>query len=175
VLPLGANTYSSAYYVGEIAGFVFILVLARTVVYRALTRGFGRGGESGPGQGHGISPRRGRTRRDLVIAAIAVVVAGVYIVSAIHRPLGSSSGESWASSQGVNVKAGYLAGCAKGGQQYGTCECLFDRISAVAPFNTPAGFTGLQSAVRRADETRDAAYLPGAVLTAFRDCAHTAS
>jgi hypothetical protein len=140
-----------------------------------LTRGFGRGGESVPAQGQGVYPRRGRTRRDVVIAAVAVVVAGVYIVSAIHGPLGSSSGGSWTSSQGVNVKAGYLAGCARGGQSGTTCECLFDRISAVPPYNTPAGFTGLQSAVRRADETRDAAFLPGAVLAALRECVHTAS
>jgi hypothetical protein len=48
-------------------------------------------------------------------------------------------------------------------------------LVSVPPFNTPVGFTGLQSAVRRADETRDAAFLPGAVQAALRDCATASS
>ncbi len=60
MLPLGANTYSNSYHVGEIAGFVFALVLAGAIVHRALTRGFGHGEESGPGQG--ILSREGAAR-----------------------------------------------------------------------------------------------------------------
>ncbi len=72
-----------------------------------------------------------------MIAAVAVVVAGAYIVSAIHEPLVAPLA-ILASVRG-QLPAAYLL-VREGRSAQATCEYLFERISAVPPFNTPAGF-----------------------------------
>lgn len=152
------DTSSTAYHVGEFTGLVVVLVLGVYVLRRALTHGFG----GTPGRG-----------RNALLAIVAVLAVGAYVVSAVDRGLfdggasasGSSAGSGWSSPSGIEVRAGFMAGCSGGvASRYRVCECIFARLHVAPGYNTPAGFEELVTAKRRLSETR-------AVVAAVYGCA----
>jgi hypothetical protein len=144
-------------------GLVIVLGLAVLVIHRALTRGFGR---------RPVSTEKRHGAWDLVIVVLAVVIAGAYIVSSISRGL-LDSGPSgpWLTSEGVNLKAGFIAGCSKGApSRTGACECLFARLSSIPPYNTPSGFEALSADLQTFAQTHDTTKLPPAVFSSIHTC-----
>jgi hypothetical protein len=162
VLLLGVDTSSTSYHVGEIAGLAIVVGLAIAVVRRALTRGFGR-----------PSPGRRRAPRNLAIAILAVLLALGYLASSVDRGLlDGTSGGPWSTSEGVNLKAGFIAGCGHGvPSRSAVCGCVFARIASSPPYDTPSGFETLTVSLRRFQQTRDLSRLPAPVLGAVRGCA----
>jgi hypothetical protein len=191
VLPIAVDTHSTAYHVGEVVGLAIVIGLAALVIRRALTRGFGapsalpRSESSFSGLAVGsvdVSPsphqqsitptKRGRGPRDLVIVAIAVVLAGAYVASSISSGLlDSGPAGPWSTSEGVNLRAGFIAGCGKGVSSTArTCECVFARLSSAPPYNTPKGFELLRADFQSFEQTRDASTLPAVVFSSVRSC-----
>ncbi len=196
MLPIALDTHSTAYHAGEVTGLVIVIVLAGYVIHRALTRGFGRQRASVAAPAHsessfsglvvgsaGVSPpprvqvahtatREGPEAKDLAIAAVAVVLAGAYIVSGIsHGLLDSGKPSPWSTSEGANVRAGFIAGCGKGDpSRERTCECVFAKLSSTPPYDTPAGFEQLGATLAAVERTRDVSALPPALLSGIRSC-----
>lgn len=193
---LVVDTHSTAYHVGEVAGLVVVLSLAALVIRRALTRGFGsraapvsassESNFSGLLVGStGISPSpreparapstNGPGVRNLVIVAVAVALAATYVASGISRGLldGGSTGQ-WSTREGVNMKAGFIAGCSKGvSSRIQTCECVFARLSSIPPYNTPSGFGRLGAELHTFEQTRAKSTLPAALLSSVRSCSRS--
>jgi hypothetical protein len=157
--------------VGEVVGLLVVIGLAVAVIRRALTRGFGRPSSAGPIAG-APSARR-RRPRDLAIAMIAAVLALAFMASSIDGGLfDNGSAGVWSTNEGLNMRAGFIAGCSNRLlSRVATCECVFARISTIPPYNTPSGFAGLITIVRRFTETRDLSVLPPAIVSGIRSCA----
>jgi len=153
------DSSSTSYQVGQFVGLAFVLVLALAVLRKARTTGFG-GRVGGP--------------LNAVVAVAAVVAAAGYLAYAAGAGMFSSSGSAspWSSQEGINMKAGFLAGCGqsiRGRTQI--CECVFARLTSAPPYNTPIGFeTELLPAVRRFAQTRQVSSLPPAYVSAAYSC-----
>jgi hypothetical protein len=145
VLPLGVDTSSTAYEVGEVTGMVIVAVVAFAVI---------------------------RRYRASVTSAAVVLVAAAIVIFGLKHLLGASN-QAWATSEGVNLRAGFIVGCSNGVSSRVTrCECVFKRVSRVPPYDTPTGFMEMVISVRRFEQTRDLSALPPALVEAGRSCAH---
>jgi hypothetical protein len=177
VLPAAVDTYATSYHVGEVVGLLIVVGLALIVIRRALTRGSGRASAApppgDPGTLSGAASARRRRPRDVAIAIIAVAVAGAFVLSSVDRGLfDATAGGSWSTAEGVDERAGFIAGCGQGvPARTPGCECVFARISSTPPYNTPSGFAGLRTTIRRFEETRQPSAIPAAVVAAIRGCA----
>ncbi len=190
---LAVDTHSTAYHVGEVTGLVVVIGLAAIVIRRALTRGFGgpaaaatpspESSFSGLLVGSASTPPTSREplaarstsgpgTRNLLIVAVAVILATAYVASSISRGLlDSGSTGPWSTGEGANLKAGFIAGCGKGVvSRTQTCECVFARLSSMPPYNTLSGFEQLGAALRAFEQTRDRSTLPVALLSSVRGC-----
>jgi hypothetical protein len=191
---LAVDTHSTAYHVGQVAGLVVVIGLAAIVIRRALTRGFGRpaapansppadsnftgllvGSASTPPTPLEPMPGPSGTglgARNLLIVAVAVILAAAFVASSISRGLlDSGSAGPWSTSEGANLKAGFIAGCGKGiTSRTQTCECVFTRLSSIPPYNTIGGFEQLEAELHAFEQTRDRSRLPVALLSSVRSC-----
>jgi hypothetical protein len=108
------------------------------------------------------------------VAVVAVIVAGAYVLAGAGRGMfdgSSAAAEGWSSERGINIRAGFIAGCSHGVPAQGSiCECVFTRIAAAPPYDTPVGFEGLVSSMQRFQASRDPSVLPQAVVAAVRGC-----
>lgn len=163
---LAVDTTSTSYQIGQFVGLAFVLVLAFAVLRRAATTGFG-------------SRAGGLLNRSIVVAAV-VIAAGYLAYGAKEGMFESGAGagtqQAWSTQEGVNLKAGFIAGCSQNQEARDRiCECVFNRIASAAPYDTPAGFeANLLPAVRRFQETRQPSTLPVAYVSAARSCASAA-
>jgi hypothetical protein len=160
---LALESSSTSYHVGEFVGLAFGLVVAFIVARKALRFGFGRAR---------------RASINVVIAAIAVVVGCGLLVSGANRGMfeGGVSGEqtrqSWSSPAGLNIKAGFMAGCTHGqAARDAICACILDHLTTTAPYNTPQGFESLKPTLTRFAETGSRSLLPRAFVSAVNTCA----
>jgi uncharacterized RDD family membrane protein YckC len=88
-----------------------------------------------------------------------------------RQPGATSAPGTWSSPQGAELRDGFIAGCGHGlTANERVCACIFNRIAATPPYNTPAGFETLAPALRRFEETRDTSVIPQAVIAAGRTC-----
>jgi hypothetical protein len=160
-MVLGVDTASTSYHVGEVIGLVVVLVLAGAVVRRALTAGVGR--------------VRNRSR-DRWIAAGAVLVAVSFLVSAANAGIfNSGGGSAWSSQRGINIRAGFIAGCAHGRTDVlTTCECAFQRMTSMPAYDTPDRFEAVVPIFRRALVDHSANDLPPDLVAAVRSCVTSA-
>ena len=110
------------------------------------------------------------------ITLAATLLSLAVIIPVLHgrqtrQPGTNGATGSWSSQQGAEIRAGFIAGCGHGlASKQRICECLFDRVAASPPYNTPAGFEGLAPAMRRFEETRDVSLIPQPLLSAARTC-----
>ena len=160
---LALDTASTAYQIGEFLGLAFILVLAFAVLRRAVTTGFGHG--------------RGALNVSLGMAA--ALIAGACLVHGAKDGMfeaGTSAGSTqnaWSTRDGVNLRAGFIAGCSHSvAARAAVCECVFDRVASTPPYNTPEGFeVNLAPAIRRARAAGQPQRLPVVLVSAARQCA----
>src|SRR5207302_2146616 len=137
---------STAYHVGQVVGLLILLVVAIAVL---------------------------RSHLSPVVRAVVVVVAGALFVVGLKSVLANASNPAWSTNQGVNLRAGFIAGCTNGvSSRQSKCECVFQHVSSVPPYDTPSGFEQLAVALRRAGETRNVAAVPAALIDAGRPCAN---
>jgi hypothetical protein len=156
-MVLSVDTASTSYHVGQAVGLVVVLVLAGAVVRRALTVGLGR--------------VRNRLR-DRWIAAGAALVAGAFLVSAANAGIfNSGSGSAWSSQRGIEIRAGFIAGCANGRTDVvAICECAFRHMTAIPAYDTPDRFEAVVPTFRRALVDHSASDLPPDLVAAVRSC-----
>jgi hypothetical protein len=156
-MVLGLDTASTSYHVGQVIGVVVVLVLAGGVVRRALTVGVGRGLNRS---------------RDRWIAAGAALVAVAFLVSAANAGIfNSGSGSTWSSQRGIDIRAGFIAGCAHGRTHVvPTCECAFRHMTSIPAYDTPDRFEAVAPIFRRALLDHSASDLPPDLVAAVRSC-----
>jgi hypothetical protein len=155
---IGVDTSSTAYNVGELAGLAVVLVLAVAIVRRARGAGLGR--------------VRNRAR-DMWVSIGVLLVAGAVIVSAVDNGvLERGGGHPWSTQRGIDIRAGFIAGCMRGERERAArCECEFRRITALPAYDTPQRFEALEPMFRRALADHDARELPADLVAAVRSCA----
>ena len=109
-----------------------------------------------------------------VATTLATLASIGFIIAVAHHKgdlPGSDSRAVWSTSQGVNVKAGFIDGCSRGiASRAAMCECVFDRVSSSPPYDTPSGFEGLAATVERYQQTRNAGDLPAVLIESARYC-----
>ena len=67
--------------------------------------------------------------------------------------LASGSKSAWSTSEGINLRAGFIAGCRHEiPSRLKPCECLFGHVSRTRPYVTPTGFMGMIASVRRFEQ-----------------------
>jgi hypothetical protein len=141
---LGVDTTSTSYHVGEVVGLFILAIIVVAVL---------------------------RSGAAAIIKAAAVVIAAAMIVVGVKHLTNPNDRAAWATSQGINVKAGYIAGCSKGeSSRVKRCECIFDRVSSSPPYDTPSGFESMIVSLERFQRTRNIADLPPALVTSIRAC-----
>ncbi len=141
-------------------GLVTALAVTGFLAYRALKHGFG----GRPGHG-----------RNAVIAALAVLAGGAYVVSAASSGLfegGSSRGpaqsSAWQSLEGQTMRAGFVSGCGKEqARATAICECVFSRLVRSQRYDTPARFETLAGEIHA---EQDGAAVPAELAAAVRAC-----
>jgi hypothetical protein len=151
-MPLAALAISwTPYHVGQAVGMALVVLVAVLMVRRAFERGFGA--------------------RDKAMAFASVGIACTIVFLGLGKLTGGAEASGpWSTPAGVNLKAGFLGGCERGGTSASACECLFARISSVPPYDTPRGFMTLVRAVKRYRKTQDPRVIPGVVTTAAQIC-----
>lgn len=141
-------------------GLVTALAVTAYVAYRALKHGFG----GRPGHG-----------RNAVIAALALLAGGAYVVSAAssglfdsghsHAPAESSA---WQSLEGQTMRAGFVSGCGKEeARATAICECVFTHVAASPRYDTPLRFEALAGEIRA---ERNGGAAPAELSAAVRTC-----
>jgi hypothetical protein len=164
LLVLAVDTASTAYQIGEFVGLAFVLVLAFVVLRRATTSGFG----ARPGGALNVS-----------LGTAAVLIAAGCSAHGVKDGMfeaGASAGSTqsaWSTREGVNLKAGFIAGCSHNLEaRDAVCECVFERVASTPPYNTPEGFeVNLAPAIRRAQAAGQPKRLPVVLVSAARKCA----
>lgn len=155
MLILLASAHGPAYQAGGIAA---IVVLAAAVIW------LGRRTFRQP-------PGRARTTD-----AIAALVCAALLVGALVRVAADRRGgaDPWDTPQARELHAGFVAGCQQGNGGAIDCDCVFERLTGVAPFDTPEGFANLGQTIERtmptAVRTGDVNVLPAPVVDALRAC-----
>lgn len=161
----------SAYDIGSLFGLATLAALLVALIVRV--RGAEPALAAAPATG-GLAPEvtrpsRGRGRRSDVIA-LCVVAVWFVAATGYFVTKGGPSDDPWASTQGVNMRAGFLDGCQNGAGQLVDCGCVFDTLRSTPPYDTPDGFNTMAPAVQRASESGDAKQLPAAYVAAVRSC-----
>lgn len=115
--------------------------------------------------------------RRRVIEAIGAGVAGVLLIAAILSLAGvkPTNNNTWTSSQGREIRAGFIRGCQHGAPAGLDCECVFERLRSTAPYDKPRGFVKVSLTVIAAARSHDLAAVPPGFVTAIRSCVHVPS
>jgi hypothetical protein len=106
--------------------------------------------------------RRGAFTDWLAAAVVAVLLAG-----AVLRAGGD---DAWASGEGAQLRAGFIAGCENSAASIVDCGCVFAELTSAAPYDTPAGFATLVGPVRQAQQTGDPSVIPQPYIAAANAC-----
>jgi hypothetical protein len=119
--------------------------------------------------------RAGRDRRARVTDAIAAFVCAVLLVAALVRFADDRLSDGpWDTPQARELHAGFVAGCRQTNGGVIDCDCVFEHLTSVPPFDTPAGFANLGRTIERtmpiAIRSRDVNALPAPVVDALRAC-----
>lgn len=149
-----ASAHDAGYQAGQILAVVALAAAAAWLARRAL------------GQPKG----RARTTD-----AIAALVCAVLLVAALARAAGDRGGDGpWDAPQARELHAGFIAGCQQSNGGAVDCDCIFERLTSVSPFDTPEGFASLGQTIQRtmpeAVRTGDVNVLPAPVVDALRAC-----
>jgi hypothetical protein len=141
---------SSAYQAGHYAATAALAVLLVALIVR-------------------LSKRTASTRGRRTDALAALVVAALLVGSVIGLS-GEKAPGTWETQQGVEMRAGFIAGCNNSSGAEVDCGCAFDHIASEASFDTPEKFATLAGPVAAAQKSQDPADLPPAFLTAMQTC-----
>lgn len=101
-----------------------------------------------------------------------VVAAIVAVLPHHHRYGGMPAG--FRSQQGIDVHAGFLDGCARGGSSE-LCGCLWTKLTATPQGNTSEGFVVLMSQFAKYRRTGKPSELPPSAIAAIRSCSPAGS
>jgi hypothetical protein len=110
--------------------------------------------------------RRG-LRRGAFTDWIAAAVVAVLLAGAVLRAGGD---DAWASGEGAQLRAGFIAGCESSAASIMDCGCVFTELTSAPPYDTPAGFATLQGPVRQAQQTGDLSVIPERYIAAMNAC-----
>jgi hypothetical protein len=138
------DTSSTGYHVGQVLGFVILVVIG----VAALTS----------------------TRLQGWMKTVILLFVMVALAWNANKLIEGKSPQTWTSAQGDSLRRDFMAGCSAASGSVSYCECLFDRLSSVPPYNTPSGFAGLEGSLERALRTRDVNAVPPAVIGSLRLC-----
>src|SRR2546425_10045121 len=117
MLPLGIDTSSTASKVVQVTALVLARVVAIAVV---------------------------RSRVASPLSGAVVLVVAAMVTFGLKDLLASGSRSAWSTSEGINLRAGFIAGCShEVSSRVGKCECVFEHVSKVPPYDTPTGFMGM--------------------------------
>jgi hypothetical protein len=132
----------SAYGAGNIIAFTVLAVLLVALVRRGLRKG-------------------------AVSDWIAAAVVAALLVGGVLRAGGD---DAWASGEGAQLRAGFIAGCENSAGSLVDCGCVFTELSSAPPYDTPAGFATLADPVRQAAQTGDLSLIPQPYIAAATAC-----
>jgi hypothetical protein len=138
------DTSSTSFHTGQLVGLVILVVIGIAVLMSAKLRGSTK--------------------------TIILMIVMLLLTWNASKLIGSKSTKTWTSAQGESVRRDFIAGCSSTSGSVSYCECLFNRLSSVPPYNTPSGFDGLEASLRRAVRTADVNALPPAMVNAARAC-----
>lgn len=112
------------------------------------------------------APQRGGRLR---YAAGACVAAALFVVGVLGV-VNNGSPDPWATQAGIDVKAGFLDGCARTADGVVDCQCAFAHLTSQAPYNTPQGFESLAGAVQTFEQTGNRSAIPAVYLSSLQAC-----
>jgi hypothetical protein len=193
MIPVASAAHSTAYVVGEFLGIAVLAVLSIGLGLRALDLPGGRAARTpslppapGPAlDGSSVAPpgwtqsapaaappRRpaGRSRRARRTDAAAALVFGVLLVAALVRIADHHTNGPWDTPQGRMLHAGFTAGCQRSSSAVVVCGCIWDHLTSTPPYDTPAGFVTLASAMNVAIREQNVRALPPQVSEALASC-----
>jgi hypothetical protein len=98
----------------------------------------------------------------IAAAAVAVLLAGAL--------LRAGGDDAWASGEGAQLRAGFIAGCESSAGSIVDCGCVFTELTSAAPYDTPAGFATLHGPVSQAQQTGDLSLIPQPYIAAANAC-----
>ena len=110
--------------------------------------------------------RRG-LRKGAVTDWIAAAVVAVLLAGALLRAGGD---DAWASGEGAQLRAGFIAGCEHSAASIVDCGCVFTELTSAPPYDTPAGFATLEDPIRQAQQTGDLSLIPQPYIAAANTC-----
>jgi hypothetical protein len=139
----------SAYDAGRYAAYAVLALLLVALVRRI------RSGRR--------SPRSRLT--DSIAACVVALLLGTGVVRA------ATDGDPWSSEEGVEMRAGFLAGCESSAGTAVDCGCTFDALVSAPAYDTPKEFAALGAVVERAIRENDVSVIPAEYLNAARSCA----
>ena len=157
----------SAYDLGSLAGLAALAALLVALIVR-VARTAPTAAPAAGGLAAEVTPRPPRRRSDV----IAMCVVAVWLVAAIGYQVtkGGPSSDPWASSQGVNMRAGFIDGCQGSAGRIVDCGCVFTSLRGDARYDTPDRFANLGLEVQSAASAGDPKLLPAAYIAAVRSC-----
>jgi hypothetical protein len=79
----------------------------------------------------------------------------------------------WETGIGAKMKAGFIVGCTNTEANAAHCGCVFSRLTAHPPYNTPDGFANLATNEQEFERTHDVNALPQAYIDAVGACRTT--
>src|SRR4051812_46406488 len=135
---------SSAYQAGQYAATATLAVALVALIVRLLKR---------------TASTRGRRTDALAALVVAALLAGSVIGLS-----GEDAPDTWETQQGVEMRAGFIAGCNNSSGAAVDCGCAFDHITSDSSFDTPEKFATLAGPVAAAQRSQDPADLPPALL-----------
>jgi hypothetical protein len=145
LLP-GIDTSSTSYHVGQVVGLVILLLIGVLVV---------------------------RSRLSPMVKVVVLLVLATVLVLDVNKFTSGKASQAWATTEGVNARAGFIAGCSQqDASRVSRCECVFERLSKVAPYDTPSAFATLDASIETYRQTRNVNALPPPLIAAIRTCAH---
>jgi hypothetical protein len=120
-------------------------------------------------------PRGGRGSRARTLYGLAAGVCAVLLVVASVRFADRHLGDGpWDTTQGRQLRAGFMLGCQNSAHGSIDCECMFEHLTDAPPYDTPAEFVAMEGTFERsvmtAMRTRDPAALPPYLLDAGTAC-----
>jgi hypothetical protein len=149
VVPLSA--VSSAYEAGQALAMVVLAALLVALVVRAVRR-------------------KARLGQLPVTDVIAAVIVTALLVASVARLGGGDQTDPWASQEGKELRAGFIAGCGDSSNGVVDCTCVFDEIRSEAPYDTPSEFASLAGPVMAAQQAQDLNAVPGIIIRSVQAC-----
>ena len=147
---------STAYQTGQILGMAALAALLVALIRRWMNA-------------------RTESRARTTDAIAAVVVAALLIGGIVRLVAGADRDDPWKTDQGVQLKAGFMAGCHDSANGLVDCGCAFKHITSVPPYDTPSGFASLSGPVDAAKASGDPRDLPAVLMSALSSCRVSAS